>query len=168
MPRPFLTQWLIIAAACLMLAPPAQGRALAQRGTTVGGRVIAIQDGDTITILVNRSQVRIRLHGIDCPERGQPYSRQAKEFTADAVFGKTVTARVMDIDRYGRVVAEVFLPDGRSLNREIVRAGFAWWYRKYAPNDRQLERLEAEAKQARRGQWADAIPSPPWLWRQLR
>lgn len=112
--------------------------------------------------------MRIRLHGIDCPERGQPYSRQAKKFAANAVFGKTVTARVMDIDRYGRVVAEVFLPDGRSLNREIVRAGFAWWYRQYAPSDRQLERLETEAKQARPGLWADATSIQPWLWRQLR
>jgi hypothetical protein len=75
---------------------------------------------------------------------------------------------VRDNDRYGRVVAEIILPDGRNLNHEIVRAGFAWWYRAYARGDGDLERLEREARDARRGLWADSAPVPPWEWRKAR
>jgi endonuclease YncB( thermonuclease family) len=72
---------------------------------------------------------------------------------------------VRDTDRYGRTVAEIILPDGRNLNQEIVRAGFAWWYVKYACHDAELERLEAEARAAGRGLWADKEPTPPWEFR---
>ena len=71
-----------------------------------------------------------------------------------------------DRDQYGRLVADVILPDGRNLNRELVRAGLAWWYRRYAPHDAELEALEAEARAARRGLWADPHPVPPWEWRR--
>jgi endonuclease YncB( thermonuclease family) len=60
----------------------------------------------------------------------------------------------------------VLLPDGRSLNHELVGAGLAWWYRRYAPGDLDLERLESEAREAKRGLWADAEPVPPWEWRR--
>ena len=69
-------------------------------------------------------------------------------------------------DRYQRTIADVILPDGRNLNHEIVRAGFAWWFRKYAPGDEALERLEKEARQARRGLWVDESPIPPWEYRR--
>jgi micrococcal nuclease len=68
-------------------------------------------------------------------------------------FGKTVRIVPRDTDRYGRTVAEVILPDGRSLNREMVREGLAWWYREYTPHDAELARLEAKARAARRGLW---------------
>jgi micrococcal nuclease len=136
-------------------------------GTEFQARVVAITDGDTIRVLRDEHvQLKIRLHGIDCPESGQPFGHRAKEFTGDMVFGKTVTIRVMDTDRYGRTVAEVFLADGRVLNRELVRAGLAWWYRRYAPRDGELADLEREARQARRGLWADADPLAPWEWRR--
>jgi endonuclease YncB( thermonuclease family) len=64
-------------------------------------------------------------------------------------------------DRYGRTVADVILPDGRNLNHELVKAGYAWWYRKYAPHDRELERLEEEARGAKRGLWSDPHAIPP-------
>jgi hypothetical protein len=76
-----------------------------------------------------------------------------------------VHVRPRDTDRYGRTVAEVILPDGRSLNHELVRAGLAWWYRTYAPADDVLARLEHEAKTAGRGLWAQPDPTPPWEWR---
>ena len=76
-----------------------------------------------------------------------------------------VTVREVDKDRYGRTVAEVSLPDGRSLNREMVRAGMCWWYRAYAPADRDLAALEAEAKAAKRGLWSQSGAVPPWDWR---
>src|SRR4051812_23345472 len=102
-------------------------------------RVVGISDGDTLTVLKNdKTQVKIRLQGVDAPESGQDFGARAKEAASDLAFGETVTVKVRDTDRYGRTVAEVVLPDGRSLNREMVRAGYAWWYRSYAPKDREL------------------------------
>lgn len=73
-----------------------------------------------------------------------------------------------DTDRYGRLVGEVLLPDGRNLNHELVRAGMAWWYRRYAQEDTTLAQLEAEARAARRGLWRDPHPVPPWEWRRTQ
>jgi micrococcal nuclease len=89
------------------------------------GRVVAVTDGDTIRVLRNRREVRVRLYGVDAPESKQPFGSRAKQFTSGLVFGKAVTVRVRDVDRYGRTVGEVILPDGRNLNQEIVKAGFA-------------------------------------------
>ena len=130
--------------------------------------VIGISDGDTIKVLQDGVSKRIRLWGIDCREMKQAFGTRAKQFTGDLAFGKTVTLRVHDVDRYGRQVAEIILPDGRNLNQEIVRAGFAWWYRQYARDDKELERLESEAKAAKRGLWADKDPMPPWEFRRRR
>ncbi len=134
-------------------------------------RVVGISDGDTIKVLRvhpdgHKEQVKIRLYGIDCPEKGQAWGKRAKQFTAKLAAGKTVTLIVRDKDRYGRLVADVILPDGCCLNHEIVRAGFAWWYRKYARKDAVLERLEKEAWVDRRGLWVDKNPVPPWEWRK--
>jgi micrococcal nuclease len=83
-------------------------------------------------------------------------------------FGKEVTVKPRGQDRYQRTVAEVILPDGRNLNHEIVKAGFAWWFRRYAPGDETLERLEKEARQARRGLWVDQQSQiPPWEYRKV-
>ena len=91
------------------------------------------------------------------PELAQAFGRKAKRFTSDLAFGKTVRLAGKGKDRYGRELAEVFLPDGRSLNRELVAAGFAWWYRKYS-TDRDLGALEQQAREQRRGLWADPEP----------
>ena len=131
------------------------------------GRVVGISDGDTIKVLHDGKAERIRLNGIDCPEKAQPFGTKAKQFTSAMVFGKDVTIQVKDTDKYGRTVADVILPDGRSLNRELVAAGLAWWYRKYS-KDESLGQLEAEAKTAKRGLWADPEPVPPWEWRRRR
>jgi micrococcal nuclease len=81
-------------------------------------------------------------------------------------FGRTVTVIERDTDRYGRTVAEIILPDGRSMNREMVGQGMAWWYRKYAPGEKVLAQLEAEARRQRRGLWNQSAPMPPWNWRK--
>jgi endonuclease YncB( thermonuclease family) len=133
---------------------------------TLHGKVIAVSDGDTLTILDGREQHKIRLFGIDSPERGQPFSQKAKQFTSEAAFGKQATIEVVDVDQYGRIVGEVFLPGARHLNAELVREGFAWWYRKYAQDEKHLEELEAEARKEKRGLWADEHPVPPWEWRK--
>jgi endonuclease YncB( thermonuclease family) len=130
-------------------------------------RVVGIADGDTITVLTaEKRQVKVRLYGIDAPETGQDFGSRAKQAASELAFGKTVTVRPHDTDRYGRTVAEVFLPDGRSLNREMVRQGMAWWFRNFAPADRDLAALEAEAKAAHRGLWGHPNPTPPWDWRK--
>ncbi len=131
-------------------------------------RVVSIADGDTFTVLLHRQQIRIRLHGIDCPEPGQPFHRRATQRTAELAFGKTVTIEPRSRDRYGRLVASVLLPDGRSLNHILVTEGLAWHYRQYAPNDTTLARLEQSARSARRGLWQDPSPVPPWQWRKAR
>jgi len=131
-------------------------------------KVIGVADGDTITVLRDRSQVRIRLDGIDCPESGQAFGSRAKAYTAALALGKVVKVRPRNKDRYGRTVAAVLLSDGRNLNHELVRAGFAWWVRKYASHDSELARLEAEAQAARRGLWSDGHPIEPWEWRNAR
>ena len=132
------------------------------------GKVVGVSDGGTITVLHNGKGERIRLHGIDSPEKRQAFGNRAKQFTSKLVFGKTVTVEVMDRDRYGRTLGVVLLPDGRSLDRELVRAGFAWWYRRYAPDDETPEQLEREARGAELGLWADPHAVPPWEWRKMR
>ncbi len=112
------------------------------------GRVVGVADGDTITVLHNGKGERIRLHGIDCPEKRQAFGKRAKQFTSRLTCGKAVTVKDLGQDRYGRTIADVLLPDGRVLNRELVQAGFAWWYRRYAPDDETLAQLEREASSA--------------------
>ncbi|MDP1946867.1 MAG: thermonuclease family protein [Nitrospirota bacterium] len=132
------------------------------------GRVVGIQDGDTLTVLRGATQIKIRLHGIDCPETAQPFGSRAQQKTAELAFGRTVIVQPGKADRYGRTLAVVILPNGHSLNDELLRAGLAWWYRQYAPKERALARLEDAAREAHLGLWADQDPTPPWLWRKAK
>jgi endonuclease YncB( thermonuclease family) len=134
---------------------------------TFQGKVIGVADGDTITVLHDRRPETIRLNGIDAPEKAQAFGNRAKQFTADLAFGQVVEVIVRDQDRYGRTVADVRLPDGRSLNHEAVRGGYAWWFRRYS-RDASLAALESEAREARRGLWGDAYPIAPWDWREAQ
>jgi micrococcal nuclease len=145
---------------CALLSP-----ALAQQ---IAGKVVGVSDGDTITVLTaEKKQFKIRLNGIDCPESAQPFGQAAKQFTSKAVFGKDVTAVVKDTDRYGRTVAVILGPDGANLNQSLVKNGYAWWYRQYAPNDLTLKQLEWEAREAKRGLWAEPKTAiAPWEWRK--
>jgi micrococcal nuclease len=123
---------------------------------------VGISDGDTLSVLRKGKAVKVRLHGVDTPEKAQAFGTRAQQFTGELVFQHEVTVIVRDTDRYGRLVGEVLLPDGRSLNQELVRAGMAWWYLPYAPKDTTLAQLETEARAAKRGLWAEAHPIPPW------
>lgn len=97
-------------------------------------------------------------------EGGQPFGNRAKQFVLEAAGKKTVRVVAGETDRYGRLIGEVFLPDGRSLNRELVREGYAWWYQRYS-RDQSLGELEAQARRERRGLWRDPQPLAPWEWR---
>jgi micrococcal nuclease len=90
------------------------------------GKVVGISDGDTISVMRSGRAVKARLSEIDCPEKKQPFGARAKRFTSELAFRKVVTVNVVNVGRYGRTVGEVILPDGRSLNRELVRSGMAW------------------------------------------
>ncbi len=132
------------------------------------GQVVGVLDGDTIEVLHNRKAERIRLQGIDCPEKGQAFGKIAKWATSAMVFGRTVTIQTHDTDRYKRTVANVLLADGTNVNHKLVKDGWCWWYRKYAPDDAVLEALETEAREAKRGLWIDPRPIPPWEWRKRK
>jgi len=103
---------------------------MAAAGQLLAGKVIGITDGDTIAVLVGREPIRVRLAEIDTPERGQPWANRTKQALSAKVFGQVVDLQIVDTDRYGRTVAKVFR-DGRDINREMVREGHAWVYRKY-------------------------------------
>lgn len=136
--------------------------------TYFDAKVIAILDGDTIDVLVDRQPRRIRLSGIDAPERGQPWSSRAKQALAARVHGKDVRINAVTTDRYGRTVGEVYA-DGVCVGCELVREGHVWVYRAYTDDPVLLE-LEADARQHRRGLWSlpESERIPPWDWRRIR
>jgi micrococcal nuclease len=134
--------------------------------TSWTGKVVGISDGDTFSVMYEGKAIKIRLHGVDCPETAQPFGTKAKQFASSLVFGQDVRVDPVERDRYGRLVATLHLQDGRVLNHELVRHGFAWWYKQYAPGDTVLPRLENEAREGRIGLWADDAPIPPWNWRK--
>ena len=134
---------------------------------TITGKVIKVLDGDTVDILYNNKPERIRFNGIDAPEKGQPHGQKAKQFVLDLAAQKIVTVNVTDTDRYDRSVGDIILPDGTNLNREVVRAGYAWHYVKYS-DDASLGELEKDARKARRGLWQDKDPIAPWDWRKSK
>ncbi len=132
------------------------------------GKVVGVTDGDTITVLHDKTAVKVRLYGIDCPEKRQPFGSRAKQFTSDLVFGKVVDVETVDVDRYKRTVGIVRLPDGSVVNQEIVRAGLGWLYAAYCkrPICHEWKTLESEAAAAKQGLWKDKNPVPPWEWRR--
>jgi endonuclease YncB( thermonuclease family) len=136
----------------------------------VEGRVVGIADGNTITILDrDKRQHKIPFNGIDAPEKKQPYGQRSRQNLVSLVFNRNVRAECRKRDRYGREVCKVL--DGlRDAGIEEVRAGMAWWFRRYAneqsPEDRgRYEAEEREAQKKKVGLWRDPDPVPPWEWR---
>ena len=133
-------------------------------GRELTGQVVHVADGDTLDVVRDGVKVRVRLFGIDCPEMAQAYGDAAKRFTAEACLDRRVVLKTHGTDKYGRVLGDVLLEDGRVLNRELIKAGLAWWYWKYS-DDRELEELEQRARTDRIGLWADLNPVAPWEFR---
>lgn len=132
------------------------------------GEVVAVKDGDTIEVLLNGKAQRIRLGHIDCPEKNQPFGAKAKSYTATKCFGQTVTVlHTRQYDRNKRLIAEIILGNGDTLNRELVKAGLAWHYKKYS-TDTVYAGQEQAARAAKKGLWADQAPVAPWQWRKRR
>jgi micrococcal nuclease len=132
------------------------------------GDVVGVLDGDTIKVLHSGKAERIRLQGIDCPEKNQPFGHKAKQATSALVFAKKVTLAIYGKDKYRRILADVLIADGTNVNHELVKEGWCWWYRKFAPGDTELKRLEQDARDAKKGLWADPKRISPWEWRKRK
>jgi micrococcal nuclease len=135
-------------------------------GQTVG-KVVAISDGDTIIIRPEQgASVKVRLIGIDAPERGQAFGTRARQELGELVAGQVVEVIGTEKDRYGRLLGDV-RHDGRSINLDLIRRGMAWAYVEYDPPPEYVAAEDA-ARAARRGLWSDKSPIPPWTYRRNR
>ena len=130
------------------------------------GKVVAIADGDTFTMLVDNKQIKIRLHGIDCPEKKQDFGNVAKEYVSGLVFGKVVEVRKMNKDRYGRTVG-IATVNGLNVNEALLKAGLAWHYKEYDTNPAWAH-LEETARKEKKGLWVQPNAIPPWQFRKRK
>ena len=127
------------------------------------GKVIRVSDGDTIVVLTqDKEQIKVRLNGIDAPEKKQPFGKQSTKSLANLVAGKTVEIKKEGNDRYGRTIGTVLL-DGLDVNKEMVANGYAWAFRKYS---KKYAPDESNAKHEKLGLWAEEDPTPPWEYRK--
>lgn len=128
------------------------------------GQVVKVADGDTVTVLHNREQVRVRLGSIDAPEKRQAFGTRSQQHLSALVFGRTVRVVEDGKDRYGRTIGVLHV-QGINVNREMVKAGMAWAYTDYL-NDRLMPVLEIQARVTGTGLWADPRPVAPWQFRR--
>lgn len=156
----------ILLLAFALLAPSVQAG-------LISGHVVHVADGDTITVLdAGIVQHKVRLAGIDAPEKAQAYGQRSRKSLEELVAGQTVIVETTKKDRYGRLVGKV-LVNGRDINIEQIQRGMAWFYRHYekeqsVSDQQRYDRAEVEAKDYRRGLWADKNPTPPWDFRQTK
>ncbi|WP_034964907.1 thermonuclease family protein [Campylobacter showae] len=125
-------------------------------------KVVKISDGDTITILQDKQQIKVRLFGIDAPELKQPYGKKSKQFLANLIAGEVVEVDENGKDRYKRTIGTIYL-NGADINAQMVENGYAWAYRKFS---KKYTAQESNAKSQKLGLWRDKEPIPPWEWRK--
>jgi micrococcal nuclease len=133
---------------------------------TFTGKVISLADADTITVLRDSQPVKIRLEGIDAPERTQEHATKATQALTGLIKLKEVTVEATGTDKYGRTLAVVML-DGESINEWLVSEGWAWHVKEYS-SDQRLAELETQARQAKVGLWQHDSPIPPWEFRDIK
>ena len=161
---PHFTRTLLAAATLIAVSLSASADALY-------GRVVAVADGDTVTVLgSDQRQHKIRLMGIDAPEKKQPYGSRSKQSISDLVFNRQVQVEYDKKDKYGRTVGKIIV-NGIDANLEQVTTGMAWHYKQYQREQSASDRAayadaENEARAVRRGLWQEAEPTPPWDWRR--
>jgi endonuclease YncB( thermonuclease family) len=137
------------------------------------GRTVRVIDGDTIVILNEAdTQYKIRLKGIDAPEKRQPFGKRSKQYLSDLVAKRYVKVEYTKRDRYGRIIGKVFVSD-KDVCLEMISAGLAWHYKKYQSEQSKQDRTryaetELAASMSGIGLWRDASPIPPWEWRHRR
>ena len=141
---------------------------------TVEGTVTRVTDGDTLILVTSEgTKLKVRLYGIDAPEirhkevPGQPYGREAKDALTELSLGRRVTLEILDIDTHRRMVG-IIRVSGVDINREMIRSGFAWAYRRYLspPYASSYIAAQKEARGRRLGLWIQANPDPPWKFKQ--
>ena len=131
-------------------------------------KVVGVKDGDTILVLLgDKSQKTLRFAEVDCPESGQPFGKNAKQFTSSQVFGKEIIFYETDTDRYGRTIAKIYYNNGKYLSAEIIKVGLGWWYHQYSTN-KELGKMQENAKTKNLGLWQDKKAISPYEWRQLQ
>ncbi len=159
----------IVAAIALVLALAAVDASCRE----ISGQVTAVADGDSLTITdAARRSYRVRLQGIDAPERGQPFSSVSKSALSKLVFGRNVVVVPQKTDQYGRIVGKV-LVNGRDAALEQLRSGLVWFYTHYEKEMSSADRAQylaaqRSARESRLGLWADDRPVPPWQYRRNR
>ncbi|ASW74170.1 nuclease [Chryseobacterium piperi] len=149
----------------LLMCMVASGILLSQ----IRAKVIGVKDGDTILVLdKDNKQTTLRLAEVDCPEKGQPFGKNAKQFTSDLVYGKSIQYYKTNSDRYGRIIAKVYFNNDRYLSEEIIKKGYGWWYYQYSDNEN-LGVLESKARALKLGLWsATEANISPWEWRKTK
>lgn len=136
-------------------------------GTLLTGKVVGVSDGDTFRLLGEENEtIRVRLHGVDAPEKGQDYGTQSRQVLSDLIFPKQVDVIRKSKDRYGRIIGIVFA-DGVNVNEELLRQGLVWHYTDYDKND-SWALFEKQAREQKRGLWNQPNPTAPWQWRKER
>ena len=131
------------------------------------GRVVKVADGDTITVLdASKTQHKIRLQGIDAPEKGQAFGKVSRQYLAGMVAGREVRVAWQKRDRYQRILGTVFV-DGKEANLEMLKAGLAWHYKKYDSTPAYAQ-VEYEARAKKVGLWGDPNQIPPWEFRKAK
>lgn len=131
------------------------------------GRVVAVHDGDTLTLLADQKQIRIRLAEIDAPERKQAFGNRSRQSLHELCHGRAAQIKEEGRDRYGRVIGQVTCA-GTDANAEQVRRGMAWVYDQYSTPSSPLYGLQSEARASKRGLWADSNPVAPWEYRRSK
>lgn len=161
---PYFTRTLLAATTLLAIS-------LAANADTLLGRVVGVSDGDTVTVLDSRNQqYKIRLMGIDAPEKSQAFGNRSKQFLSSLVFNRRVQVEYNKRDRYGRAVGKIIV-DGKDANLAQIKAGMAWHYKQYQKEQSADDRVayasaEEQARVGRRGLWQDNEPTPPWEYRK--
>ena len=137
----------------------------AQRFTV---KVVGISDGDTFTGL-NRDnlQLKIRIYGIDAPEKKQAFGNRAKEMLSDLIFGKDVVVDIQSQDGWGRYISYVFTQDGEDVSLRMIQEGMAWHFVKYDATEQYAD-AEVVARKEKKGLWVDTEPIAPWDFRKMR
>lgn len=133
----------------------------------VNGKVVDVSSGDTFTIQIGDGKTfKVRLMEVDAPEPSQAFGRQARLFSESLLMENLVNVEFDTVDKYGRLIGQVTLPDGRVLNQELLRQGLAWHYRVHTPVNEFLSELEYRAWKSKAGLWIDPSASPPWKYRR--